>query len=655
MCGITGFCYKFKNLKNPILKICQMLDLINHRGPDKSKVFCSNLYCSGTARLEIENIKEGTQPYFDIKNEIVINFNGEIFNYKELIKKYFPNKEIKTEILLLLELFKKKNVSFVDEIEGQFAISIFDIKENKLYLFRDRFGIRPLFYRYTKKDFVFASEIKSIFTYYNETIDTSFQSILNTSMLWTNYEKYSAFDNIHQLEPGSYLIYQNGKISKKKYWVNSIYEFNDNDKSYNNIEKNFLVNELEKALVNQIHGEVGFACYLSGGIDSSIIALLLTKITKEKIDTFSVEFENDEYDESNFQKRVSKFINSNHRSIRISKEDIANNFENTIYHSETHLFRTAPVPMYLLSKLVKDNGHKVVFTGEGADEILLGYDIFAENKIRRFWNRNKKSKLRPQLLKKLYRYLPQFKNYRYFEIVKDFYLKNLGEPKNIFYSHLVRWDQFQSINKFFNQDKSKEHYNKVMKDFYNLYFEKFKNLSFDRRAQVLEVDTLLSNYLLSSQGDRMSMANGVEGRYPYLDDDFCNKMSQVQSKTKLSNLKLKNFLRDSFSKLIPKEIAERPKIAYQAPEATAFFSANKYHPIVNEFMDDLKKNDNFNREAFENLILKFKDGNINQRIGFRENTAFIIALSDFCLRKNSKKWIHLPKKKYDIDIQKHNI
>ena len=108
MCGITGFCYKFKNLKNPILKICQMLDLINHRGPDKSKVFCSNLYCSGTARLEIENIKEGTQPYFDKKNEIVINFNGEIFNYKELIKKYFQNKEIKTEILLLLELFKKK-------------------------------------------------------------------------------------------------------------------------------------------------------------------------------------------------------------------------------------------------------------------------------------------------------------------------------------------------------------------------------------------------------------------------------------------------------------------------------------------------------------------------------------------------------------------
>ena len=114
-------------------------------------------------------------------------------------------------------------------------------------------------------------------------------------------------------------------------------------------------------------------------------------------------------------------------------------------------------------------------------------------------------------------------------------------------------------------------------------------------------------------------------------------------------------LRDSFCELLPKKTSERPKIAYQAPEATAFFSENKSHLIIDEFMDDLKQNDNFNREAFENLISKFKDDNINQRIGFRENTAFIIALSDFLFEKKLKKWIHLPKKKYDIDIQKYNI
>ena len=152
----------------------------------------------------------------------------------------------------------------------------------------------------------------------------------------------------------------------------------------------------------------------------------------------------------------------------------------------------------------------------------------------------------------------------------------------------------------------------------------------------------------------MSMANGVEGRYPYLDDDFCYSISQVQSKSKLSNLKLKNLLRDSFSELLPKRLLTDPKLLIRLPRLQHFFQI-KNHSIIDEFMDDLKQNDNFNREAFENLVLKFKDTNINQRIGFRENTAFIIGLSDFCLRKNSKKWIHLPKKQYDIDIQKYNI
>lgn len=655
MCGIAGFCYKSDRLQSPITKICKMVDLIKHRGPDKLKIFSSKLYCSGTARLEIENINEGSQPYFDKKAKLVINFNGEIFNYKNLIKKYFSNKKIETEISLLLELFKKKNISFINEVEGQFAISIFDINKNKLFLFRDRFGIRPLSYKYTKNEFVFASEIKSIIAFYNESIDTSFRSILNTSMLWTNYENLTAFDNIFHLEPGSYLTYQNGEIFKKKYWNNSIYQFNVNDKLSCNISKNFLVDKLKESINRQLHGEVGFASYLSGGIDSSVIALLLTKLTKEKIDTFSVEFENSEYDESSSQNQVSKFINSKHRSIKISNNDIANNFEKTINHSETHLFRTAPVPMYLLSKFVKYNGHKVVFTGEGADEILLGYDIFAENRIRRFWRRNKHSKIRPKLLKKLYSYLPQFNNSRYFELIKDFYLKNLDDTNNIFYSHLVRWDQFKSTKMFFNQDKIQNHYNQVIKDFDSLYAEKFKNLSFDRRAQILEIETLLTNYLLSSQGDRMSMANGVEGRYPYLDDEFCYTVSKIRSKTKLSNIKLKNLLRDSFKDLLPEEITKRPKIAYQAPEATVFFSKKKNHPIIQEFMDDLKQNDNLNSDAFENLVSKLQDTNINQRVGFRENSSFIIALSDFCLRKNSKKWINLSKNHYDIEIEKYNI
>ena len=653
MCGIAGFYYESKNLDESRILISNMIHVIKHRGPDNTKAFYSKNYCCATSRLEIENIKEGFQPLLDREKKFIINFNGEIFNYKQLIKKYFSTDiKIRTEISLLLELFKKKGITFIEEIQGQFAIAIFDISKEKLYLFRDRFGIRPLFYSHNSKKFIFSSEIKSIGTFIGKELKTSFNSILNVSMIWTNYGNLTAFENIYQLEPGSVLTFQKGEIKLKKYWKNPIVQFNANDELENNLEPNFLYLELEKAVKRQIHGEVGFASYLSGGIDSSILAYLLTKINKAPIDTFSVEFEDKQYDESVAQHEVKNFIKSNHKSIKISKSDIANNFEKTVNHAESHLFRTAPVPMFLLSKLVRESGHKVVFTGEGADEILLGYDIFAENRIRKFWSRNKNSKIRPQLLRKLYRYLPQFQNPRYFEIVKEFYFKNLNNTNDIFYSHLVRWDQFEGIKGFFNGDLINSHYKKVKKDIVKFLPKNFKSLTSDRKSQILELDTLLANYLLSSQGDRMSMANGVEGRYPYLDDTFNYELSKISSKTKFSNLKLKTLLRDSFKKFLPSKVVERRKIAYQAPEAMAFFNKGKKANIVKEFRDDLKKNDNLNREAYENLISKFEDENADRRIGFRENMAFIIGLSDFCLRKSAKSWLETNYKDSYIEYTK---
>lgn len=653
MCGIVGFSYQ--NIQDPKKNISQMVHLLKHRGPDKSGIFCTKGFCSGTSRLAIENIKEGSQPFFDKKNKLVINFNGEIFNYKSLIKKYFNN-NIRTEISLLLELFKKKNVNFVNDLEGQFAISIYDINVKKLYLFRDRFGIRPLFYTLKNSNFVFSSEVKSIFSFFKHTFQTSFRSVLNTSMIWTNYSDQCAFEEINQLEPGSYLIYKDNKISKKRYWHNPILNYQNKieESSFDNKKLN-IYNEVERAVKNQIHGEVGYASYLSGGVDSSILSFILTKLNKGPIDTFSVEFENKEYDESTAQNKTKNFINSNHRSIKITKRDIADNFEKTVEHSETHLFRTAPVPMFLLSKMVKESGHKVVFTGEGADEIFMGYDIFAENRIRRFWSKEIKSKFRPMLLKRLYSYLPQFNNPRYFELIKEFYLKNLNDLDNIFYSHLVRWDQFHLIKHFFKEDKCSNHYEETMTNLSKIYNSNLKKTSYDRAAQIIEIETLLSNYLLSSQGDRMSMANGVEGRYPYLDDKLSLAISNISTNKKLKNFKLKNLLRDSFNGMIPDEILNRPKIAYQAPEALAFFSNNKRHYLVDEFLDDLKLNTNFEKSAFENLISKFENENINQRIGFRENTVFINALSDFCLRKKSTDWCKDNVINYKIDKIEYNF
>ena len=168
--------------------------------------------------------------------------------------------------------------------------------------------------------------------------------------------------------------------------------------------------------------------------------------------------------------------------------------------------------------------------------------------------------------------------------------------------------------------------------------ENFKSLSLIRKAQIVEIDTLLSGYLLSAQGDRMSMAHGVEGRYPYLDDIFTNELAEISSQIKAPGLKLKNILRQAFSKYLPKSVISRPKFAYQAPEARVFFDNTKSSTIIEEFIDNLPNQDNLKIEAFTNLIKKFKDTNSSLRLSFRENMAFIIGLSDHFLIKSANRW-----------------
>lgn len=654
MCGIVGF--KSKSLKESYAKdkIFKMLHILQHRGPDSFKVISSKNFFSATARLAIEKIKFGNQPIVDDNKKFIISFNGEIFNYKILISKYFHNDQnINSEVKLLLQIFIKKGVSFVDEIQGQFAISIYDIDKEKLYLFRDRYGIRPLFFNKTQNFFIYSSEIKAISILKEENLKTSLLSLANTSMFWANVNTHTSFENINQVPPGHYLIFYKDKVELKKYWENPLSIYNVNDKEDIFLNKNYFYNLLRNSIKRQIHGEVGFASYLSGGIDSSALAYLLTDIQSSPINTFSIEFNSKDYDESIYQKEIQKIIKSKHFSIKIDKEDIHKNFEKVVWHAETHLFRTAPVPMYLLSKLVKEKGHKVIFTGEGADEILLGYDIFGENRIRKFWSKNIYSNKRPELLKRLYNYLPQFKEKKYFPVIKDFFKKNLQSNDTYFYSHLVRWEQYNTLKNFFNFDQLEINEKILHNDLKNTLPKNFNEISSNRKAQILEINTLLSGYLLSSQGDRMSMAHSVEGRYPYLDDEFTEQIAKLPSNKKMINLKLKNILRNTFSNLLPKNITERKKIAYQAPEGKSFFNKKKNSPLIDDFLDDLKNNKKLNNKAFQNLIKKFKDENSSERIGFRENMALIIGLSEHCLQKHAKNWLlNSCKNKINISYEK---
>ena len=301
MCGIAGFFNNSSSKEESQSKITNMINSISHRGPDSVGVVIGNKYCCATARLSIEKIKEGYQPLITNNKKYIFSFNGEIFNYKEIIKKYSFKKKINSEIKLLSELFFLKGESFINEIKGQFAISIYDVKQEKLFLYRDRFGIRPLFYKKNKHAFVYASEIKSISAYDNSILETSNISIASTSLFWTNINDLTSFEDVYQLPPGHYLQFSNNQIKIKRYWVNSLADQNQKQ------EKIDFVEVLKKSIQNQLHGEVGYSSYLSGGIDSSVIAYLLTEIQGSPIDTFSIEFENKEYDEGKAQKIMQNF------------------------------------------------------------------------------------------------------------------------------------------------------------------------------------------------------------------------------------------------------------------------------------------------------------------------------------------------------------
>jgi len=380
--------------------------------------------------------------------------------------------------------------------------------------------------------------------------------------------------------------------------------------------------------------DVPVGSYLSGGIDSSIIAFCLQRqMERDKLKTYSVTFEDPEYDESQAQELVVNRFHFRHSSVNIRSSDIGECFPQVVWQAETSLFRTAPAPLFLLSRRVHQDRIKVVMTGEGADEVLLGYNLFRETKIRRFWSRQPDSKWRGHLFKRLYSYLPQYRNPRYFNLLLDFYRPTLLDNGNPHYAMAVRWANGKALELYLSEE---------MRDFAQGYDPvadlecclppNYHNAGDIERAQCVEVLTLLSNYLLSSQGDRMSMAHAVEGRYPYLDHQFIEFIARLPRRLKLSGLRDKFILRNAFGSLIPDEVRKRPKVAYQAPDLKSFVTNGHAPDYVEDLLspERIRKTGLFDPGRVTQLMTKARSYNLD-RVGTRDNMAFVLVLSTMLL------------------------
>ena len=302
--------------------------------------------------------------------------------------------------------FTERNV--LDLLNGQFAFAIWDKLREELFIARDRVGIRPLFYNINNGVFSLASEIKALFRQINIEREFCAENLSQVYTFWTTITPDTPFKGIYELPPGHFATYNRDGLTVEKYWE---LNFNRPSSSLSLQDAVDQFHELFSDAVRiRLRADVEVAAYLSGGIDSSATVAYIKDIEPGVLNTFSIGFEEKDFDESEYQNEAAKYFNTTHKSLTCSSRDIAEAFPKVIWHSEFPILRTAPAPMFLLSELVRENNIKVVITGEGSDEILAGYDIFKEAKIKRFWASQPNSTIRPLLLKKLYPYLSQMKD-----------------------------------------------------------------------------------------------------------------------------------------------------------------------------------------------------------------------------------------------------
>lgn len=643
MCGIAGFIDTNNQNKSSVEdRITQMMSAILHRGPDDQRALITANSALGFVRLSIVDLDGGAQPW--VENGVAIAFNGEIFNYldlrKTLITKgvfFHTNSEIET----LYHLYKIYGSQMVEMLNGQFAIVVHDKRDSSLHLFRDPMGIRPMFWTVDNGTIYYASEIKSLHAGLGKALSLSNSGLFQTMNSWALTGDQTAFEGVFQVPPGCRVTFSGLMPRIERYWswpipsCQPILKLKNDEEYFEAFREQF-----SRAVLRQSMSDVEVASYLSGGVDSSVMAYNLSEQLKSrhrKLNTFSVVFDDPGYDESLAQSEVTQLLMTNHASRLVTRNDIADNFWDVVRYAEAPLFRTAPVPMYLLSKKVQQAGIKVVMTGEGADEILFGYDIFREAKIRRFWARNPNSRMRKELFKRLYSYLPQYKNDRYFNLLLDFYRSTLNVQNDQHYGMLVRWANGGALINGLSYEARQQAMNYAsIAHLENWLPENYLSGNDIERTQMIENATLLSNYLLSSQGDRMTMAHSVEGRYPYLDLEFIKFASTLPERLKLRGLKDKFILRESYKEKLPNSIARRPKVAYQAPEMTSFFNSKTGKPV--DYVEELLSHSSVSQRglfdpAYLQILLKKGGVGQNARMGFRENMFFILALSTSILEK----------------------
>jgi len=576
MCGIVG------TNCNPNVDFLKITNIMKSRGPDNTSTKQINENMFGHTRLSIVDLdSEANQPM--IFEDILIVFNGEIYNYDELKISEKLKCITTSDTEVLIRLYQKYDIDFLHLLNGAFSFCIYDIKKDRYFCARDRYGKKPFYYYLKDNKFIFSSMIKPIINILGFTPKLNKVALSQYLQYFVPLTPNTFYTDINKLDSASYLLYENNILSIKKYYKIKTYKkIDDEGIALKHIE-DILFNSVEQRLKSDV--EVG--TLLSGGIDSSLISTIYSQITNHKINTFSVGYKtHTKYSELPYAKIVANNIKSNHTALEIGQDEYINSLEDVFENLEEPHADPASIPLYLLAKEINNQGIKTVLSGEGSDELFLGYDNYAK-------------------------FLKYYKFSNSLDIDQTNFLNeiisSLGGNKEAEY--LRRVVKKENIYNSFGEIYTSSQRKKLLQKVATFKQESSKKDPIDWMSYI-DTKIWLGEALLSKV-DKMSMSNSVETRNPFLDFRLVDTAFSIQSKLKVGNTN-KYLLKKVASKYIPKEIIHRQKKGFNSP-----FNEWLFLEYKEKLLEDIMKVNNatnlFNTPYIEYLYANAKQNKLKQQ------------------------------------------
>jgi len=605
MCGIAGLVdNQSKNNKETLE---QMTGIIDHRGPDDDGFFLDGGVGLGMRRLSIIDLESGDQPIFSEDNNFVIVFNGEIYNYKKLresLVKEGVSFSTHSDTEVILKLYEREGEQMLTKLRGMFAFSIYNKREQTVFIARDYFGIKPLYYYGADGVFAFGSEIKSIISvpgFVAKVNEKGFFRYLSYQYVPGNE---TLFEGVYKLMPGSFMVVsaQSGEIlNEEKYWQ---FEFNQKEQDEEELRKEVL-SVLEDSVEAHMVADVPVAAFLSGGIDSTAISALMQEKYDQNVKTFSVGFEGaNEFDDSRV---ASKFIKSDHTEIMITPDEYFENLPKLIWAFDEPVADPSAIALYFVAREAAKHV-KVVLSGEGADELFGGYNIYREplavNRLNivpkfirntaLFWLSNSKLNF-------------YGKNYlkRCFVKIEDRFIGN---------AFLFKQNELESLWKGEKYSDQTE----VTKSFY----EEVEELSDSTKMQYIDINFWLPGDILA-KADKMTMINSLELRVPFLDKKVAKIASSVPDRLKFKNGDTKYILRESLKGVIPEQNRRKRKLGFPVPMSRWFREGDR-----SKILDKIKENPYIKDVLDENEVNNLIEDHIS---GVKDNGRKLYMLLIFSL------------------------